>query len=77
MQILIDVPDTLPIAVIQQRIKELEESLKKEARQAERRASKWGDMVLRIESKAFDLGSDTIAINQNREEFRKLFNFEG
>ena len=37
MQILINVPDTLPQAVIQQRIKELEESLKKEADQPEKK----------------------------------------
>jgi hypothetical protein len=32
MQILINVPDTLPKNLIQKRIKQLEESLKKEAR---------------------------------------------
>ena len=44
MQILINVPDTLPQAVIQQRIKELEESLKKEALPPEKKhlsGSKW------------------------------------
>ena len=73
MQILINVPDTLPQAVIQQRIKELEESLKKEALPPEKKTSKWQKMVQRIESKAFDLGDYTDTFNQDREEFRKLF----
>ena len=76
MQILINVPDTLPQAVIQQRIKELEESLKKEALPPEKKTSKWQKMVQRIESKAFDLGDYTDTFNQDREEFRKLFTFK-
>ena len=76
MQILINVPDTLPQAVIQQRIKELEESLKKEALPPEKITSTWQKMVHRIESKAFDLGDYTDTFNQDREEFRKLFTFK-
>ncbi|NOR81589.1 MAG: hypothetical protein GQ529_12285 [Methyloprofundus sp.] len=76
MQILINVPDTLPQAVIQQRIKELEESLKKEALPPEKKTSKWQEMVQRIESNAFDLGDYTDTFNQEREEFRKLFTFK-
>jgi len=74
MQILINVPDTLPQAVIQQRIKELEESLKKEALSSEK-TSKWQKMVQRIESKSFDLGDYTDTFNQDRKEFRKSFTF--
>ena len=76
MQILINVPDTLSQAVIQQRIKELEESLKKEALPPEKKISKWQKMVQRIESKAFDLDDYTDTFNQDREEFRKLFTFK-
>ena len=76
MQILINVPDTLPQAVIQQRIKELEESLKKEALPPEKKTSKWQKMVQRIESKAFDLGDYTDTFNQDRKEFRKSFTFK-
>lgn len=73
MQILINVPDTLPQAVVQQRIKELEENLKKEASQPEKKTSKWEKMVLRIESKKFDLTDYTDPFNQDRSEFRKDF----
>ena len=76
MKILIIVPDTLPQAVIQQRIKELEDSLKKEALLPEKKISKWQQMVQRIESQAFDLGGYTDTFNQGRDEFRKSFTFK-
>lgn len=47
MQMLINVPDTLPKALVQQRIKELEECLKQEAQQSQKTASKWEKMVQR------------------------------
>ena len=39
MQILINVPDTLPKPLIQKRIKQLEESLKKEAEKTKQKPS--------------------------------------
>ena len=76
MQIVINVPDTLPKEIIQQRVKELEESLKKEARQAKKILSKWETMVQRIESKSFDLEDYTDKFNQDREEFKASFSFK-
>ncbi len=35
--------------------------------------TKWQKMVARIETKAFDLGDDTEAFNQNRQAFRESF----
>ena len=35
--------------------------------------TKWQKMVARIEKKAFDLGDDTEAFNQNRQAFRESF----
>jgi len=40
MQILINVPDALPKNLIQKRIKQLEESLKKEAEKSKKKNSK-------------------------------------
>ncbi len=76
MQMLINVPDTLPKALIQQRIKELEESLKQEAQESQKAVSRWEKMVQRIESKAFDLEDHTDTFNRDRQEFRESFNFK-
>jgi acetyl-CoA carboxylase alpha subunit len=76
MQILINVPDTLPQAIIQQQIQELEERLKKQALQPKKALSKWEKMVQRIESKNFDLGDYTETFNQDRQAFRESFNFK-
>jgi len=76
MQMLINVPDTLPKALVQQRIKELEERLKQEAQQSQKCTSKWEKMVQRIESKAFDLEDHTDTFNRDRQEFRESFNFK-
>jgi hypothetical protein len=76
MQILINVPDTLPKALIQQRIKELEDRLKQEAQQSQKTASRWEKMVQRIESKAFDLEDYSETFNQDRQEFRESFAFK-
>lgn len=76
MQVIINVPDTLPAVLIQQRVKQLEESLKKEAEQANKKTSKWEKMVQRIESKSFDLNNYTENFNQDRKEFRESFTFE-
>jgi hypothetical protein len=48
MQILINVPDTLPKPLIQKRIKQLEESLKKEAEKSKKKASKWALLAERV-----------------------------
>ena len=77
MQVLINVPDTLPQAIIQQQITELEEKLKKQALQPKKSSSKWEKMVQRIETKAFDLGDYTETFNQDRQEFKEFFNFKG
>jgi len=76
MQMLINVPDTLPKALVQQRIKELEERLKKEAQQSQKAASKWEKMVQRIELKSFDLEDHTDNFNRDRQEFRESFTFK-
>ena len=76
MQVLINVPDTLPQAIIQQQIQELEERLRTQALQTQEAPSKWEKMVQRIESKAFDLGDYTETFNQDRQEFRESFNFK-
>ena len=76
MQVLINVPDTLPQAIIQQQIQELEERLRTQALQIQEVPSKWEKMVQRIESKAFDLGDYTEIFNQDRQEFRESFNFK-
>ena len=76
MQVLINVPDTLPQAIIQQQITELEEKLKKQALQPKKSSSKWEKMVQRIETKAFDLGDYTETFNQDRQEFKEFFNFK-
>jgi NAD-specific glutamate dehydrogenase len=76
MQMLINVPDTLPQALVQQRIKELEERLKQEAQQSQKAASRWEKMVQRIESKAFDLEDHTDTFNRDRQEFRESLNFK-
>jgi len=73
---LINVPDTLPKALVQQRIKELEERLKKEAQQSQKAASKWEKMVQRIELKSFDLEDHTDNFNRDRQEFRESFTFK-
>jgi len=77
MQVLINVPDTLPQAIIQQQITELEEKLKKQALQPKKSSSKWEKMVQRIETKVFDLGDYTETFNQDRQEFKEFFNFKG
>jgi hypothetical protein len=66
MQVLINVPDNLPQAIIQQQIKEFEEKLKQQVSQPQKTFSKWGKMVQRIESKTFDLGDYTETFNQDR-----------
>jgi hypothetical protein len=76
MQILINVPDTLPQAILQQQIKEFEEKLKQQVLQPKKALSKWEKMVQRIESKTFDLGNYTQAFNQDRQEFRESFNLK-
>jgi hypothetical protein len=76
MQVVINVPDTLPQAIIQQQIKEFEEKLKKQALQPKKTFSKWEKMVQRIESKTFDLGDYTETFNQDRQAFRESFNFK-
>lgn len=76
MQILINVPDNLPQAIIQQKIKEFEESLKKQVLQPKKTHSKWEKMVQRIESKTFDLGDYTNTFNQDRQAFRESFTFK-
>jgi hypothetical protein len=76
MQILINVPDTLPKALIQQQIQEFEDKLKKQALQPQKTPSKWEKMVQRIESKVFDLGDYTNTFNQDRQEFRESFTFK-
>lgn len=48
MQVLINVPDTLPNALIQERVKELEESLKKEAEKFKQKPSKWALLAERV-----------------------------
>ena len=75
MQVLINVPDNLPQAVIQQQIKEFEEKLRKQALEPKKSLSKWEKMVQRIESKTFDLGDYTETFNQERQAFRESFNF--
>jgi hypothetical protein len=70
MQVLINVPDSLPQAIIQQQIKEFEEKLKQQVLQPKKALSKWEKMVQRIESKPFDLGDYTEAFNQDRQELR-------
>lgn len=76
MQILINVPDTLPQSLIQKRIKQLEESLKKAAEKSKLKPSKWEKMVQRIQSKTFDLEDYTEAFSQDRQEFRESFSFK-
>jgi len=76
MQVLINVPDTLPQTIIQQQIQELEERLKKQALQSKKLPSKWEKMVQRIESKSFDLGDYTETFNQDRLAFRESFNLK-
>lgn len=46
MQMLINVPDTLPKALVQQRIKELEERLKQEAQQSQKPGGQVSDLTL-------------------------------
>ena len=76
MQMTINVPDTLPQAIIQQQIQELEEKLKKQALQSPKIVSKWQKMVQKIESKTFDLGNYTDTFNQDRQAFRESFTFK-
>jgi len=48
MQIIINVPDTLPKSLIQKHIKQLAESLKKEVEKAKQEPSKWALLAEKV-----------------------------
>ena len=75
MQILINVPDTLPKSLIQKRIKQLEESLKKEAEKPKKKASKWALLAERVANNPAHLAGYSEQLKKDMQEFRENAEF--
>lgn len=75
MQVLINVPDTLPQTLIQKHIKQLEESLKKEAEKAKEKPSKWALLAERINNNPVHLAGYSEQLKKDMQEFRENSEF--
>jgi len=75
MQILINVPDTLPKPLVQKRIKQLEESLKKEAEKSRKKASKWALLAERVANNPVHLAGYSEQLKKDMQEFRENAEF--
>jgi hypothetical protein len=70
MQILINVPDTLPKPIIKKRIKKLEESLKEEAEKSKKKTSKWALLAERVANNHIHLAGYSEQLKKDMQEFR-------
>jgi Txe/YoeB family toxin of Txe-Axe toxin-antitoxin module len=75
MQVLINVPDTLPQTLIQKRIKQLEESLMKEAEKTNKKPSKWALLAERVNNDPFHLAGYSEQLKKDMQEFRENSEF--
>ena len=75
MQILINVPDTLPKSLIQKGIKQLEESLKKEAEKSKQKSSKWALLAERVVNNPVHLAGYSEQLKKDMQEFRENAEF--
>lgn len=75
MQIIINVPDTLPKALIQKRIKQLEDSLKKEAEKADEKTSKWALLAEKVANNPVHLSGYSEQLKKDMQEFRENAEF--
>lgn len=75
MQVLINVPDTLPQTLIQKHIKQLEESLMKEAERANKKPSKWALLAERVNNDPVHLAGYSEQLKKDMQEFRENSEF--
>ncbi len=75
MQIIINVPDTLPKPLIQKRIKQLEESLIKEAEKAKQEPSKWALLAEKVANNPVHLAGYSEQLKKDMQEFRENAEF--
>ncbi len=75
MQMLINVPDTLPKPLIEKRIQQLEENLKKEAEKSNQKPSKWASLAERVANNPVHLAGYSEQLKKDMQEFRENTEF--
>ena len=75
MQVLINVPDNLPQSLVQKRISQLEERLKKEAQKITEKPSKWALLAEKVNNNPVHLDGYSEQLKKDIKEFRNNAEF--